>query len=91
MNSSADKLGILLAEIADLTKLADEIKNDFKAQYTATGVKVFEGDMFKSTVVDADRATVDYKAILKELNVDAKLIAKYTTYNLVLSVKTTSR
>ena len=91
MNASADKLGILLAEIADLTKLADEIKNGFKAEFTANGAKVFEGDLFKATVIDANRATVDYKAILKELNVDAELIAKHTTFNLVLSVKTTSK
>lgn len=89
--NSTDKLGNLLAQIADLTKLADEIRDGFKAEFVAKGSKVFEGDLFKSTVISADRDTVDYKAILKELNVSPELIAKYTKTNLVLSVKTTSR
>jgi hypothetical protein len=58
-------LGKLLAQIADLTKQADAIKDEFKDEATLPGGdKVFVGNLFKATVVEANRKTVDNAAVL---------------------------
>jgi len=62
----ADQLGTLLAKIAELTKQADAIKDAFKDEATAGGDKVFEGNLFKATVVEANRKTVDAVAVLAD-------------------------
>ena len=54
--TSVDVLGATLAQIADLTKQADKIKDSFKDVATLPGgAHVFEGAMFKATVIEADR------------------------------------
>ena len=71
--NTIDTLGTLLAQIADLTKQADAIKDELKDSATApNGSKVFEGDMFKATVVEANRKTTDWLALVAtKLNVEA--------------------
>ena len=87
-----DELGTLLATIADLTAKADAIKDELKDAATASGgSKVFEGNLFKATVIESNRSTVDYKALLADLGVSADVVAKYTKTTAVFSVKTTSR
>lgn len=87
-----DELGALLATIAELTAKADAIKDDLKDAATAPGgSKVFEGNLFKATVVESNRSTVDYKTLLADLGVSADVVAKYTKTAAVFSVKTTSR
>jgi hypothetical protein len=90
---SIDTLGTLLAQISDLTKQADAIKDMLKDQATSSvdAQKVFEGVLFKATVIPANRSVVDYKALLAELNVQADVIAKHTKISAVFSVKTTSK
>jgi hypothetical protein len=64
-SAPADRLGKLLAQIADLTKQADAIKDEFKDEATSVGGdKVFVGNLFKATVVEANRKTVDNVAVL---------------------------
>lgn len=89
--SSVDNLGELLARIADLTKQADAIKDAIKDNASAGGDKVVEGELFKATYVEANRSTVDYKALCAALGITAELIAKYTKTTAVFSVKVTSR
>ena len=90
--NTVDTLGALLAQIADLTKQADSIKNELKDSATApNGSKVFEGDMFKATVIEANRATVNYKKLLADLGVTEDTVAQYTSTSAVFSVKVTSR
>jgi len=90
--NTIDTLGTLLAQIADLTKQADSIKDELKDSATApNGSKVFEGDMFKATVIEANRATVNYKKLLADLGVTDDTVAKYTSTSAVFSVKVTSR
>ena len=90
--TQVDVLGATLAQIAHLTKQVDAIKDDLKDQATsANGSKVFEGAMFKATVVEADRKVVDYKKMLADLGVSAETIQQYTSVTAVFSVKTTSR
>ena len=100
-----DALGALLAQIADLTKQADSIKDGIKNDASLTGDKVFEGDLFKATYIESNRSTVDYKkilaaltALLQEQNkeIDANklvvgLVASNTNTSAVFSVKVTSR
>ena len=90
--NTIDTLGALLAQIADLTKQADAIKDELKDSATApNGSKVFEGDMFKATVIESNRATVNYKKLLADLGVTEDTVAKYTSTSAVFSVKVTSR
>jgi hypothetical protein len=90
--TDVDVLGALLAQISDLHKQADQIKDSIKDRATAPGgVKVFDGAMFKATVVASDRKTVDYKRMLADLGVSAETVAQYTSTTAVFSVKTTSR
>ena len=90
--TKVDSLGALLAQISELTKQADAIKDELKDAATLpSGDKVAEGAMFKATVVSTDRKTVEYKKLLADLGVDAETIAKYTSTTAVFSVKVTSK
>lgn len=90
--NNVDTLGALLAQIADLTKQADAIKDGLKDSATApNGSNVFEGDMFKATVVESNRSTIDWKALSKDLGITDEQLAAYTKTAAVFSVKVTSR
>ena len=90
--TQVDKLGFLLAQIAELTKQADEIKDAIKDQATIEGgLQVIEGNMFKATVVEANRKVTDWKAIAKICNIPEDVIIDNTKITAVFSVKTTSR
>ena len=87
-----DELGMLNAQIADLTKRAEAIKDAMKDIATSpNGDKVFEGHVFKATVVESNRATVNYKKLLADLGVNEETIAKYTSTSAIFAVKVTSR
>jgi hypothetical protein len=90
--NTIDTLGTLLAQIADLEKQASAIKDGLKDAATApNGSKVFEGDLFKATVSESNRSTVDWKALAADLGIDAQTLAKYTKVAAVFTVKVTSR
>lgn len=90
--TEVDVLGALLAQISDLTKQAESIKDSLKDQATAPGgSNVFDGAMFRATVVSSDRKVVDYKKMLADLGVSAETIAQYTSTTAVFSVKTTAK
>lgn len=90
--NTIDTLGALLAQIADLEKQANAIKDDLKDSATAPGgSKVFEGDLFKATVVESNRSTIDWKQLSADLGIDAETLAKYTKTAAVFAVKVTSR
>ena len=87
-----DELGLLLAQIANLTAKADKIKDEMKDAATLPGGdKVFEGNLFKATVIESNRSVVDYKKMLSDLGISAEKVAQYTKVTAVFSVKTTSR
>lgn len=89
--TSVDTLGSLLAQIADLTKQADAIKDSIKDTASLGGAKVVEGAMFKATYIESNRSVVDNKALLAELGATADQIARHTKTTAVFSVKVTSR
>ena len=84
--SSVDTLGNLLAQIADLTKQADAIKDVIK-----DGGKTIEGVMFKATYIEANRKVVDTKKMYADLGITEDMVAKYTSITAVFSVKVTAR
>ena len=89
--TQVDTLGFLLSQIAELTAKADAIKDQFKDNASAGGVKAVEGDLFKATYVEANRTSVDYKALCADLGITAEQIAKYSKTAAVFSVKVTSK
>lgn len=90
--NNIDTLGTLLAQIADLTKQADLIKDGLKESATApNGSNVFEGDLFKATVIESNRSTIDWKSLSKDLGITDEQLAAYTKTAAVFSVKVTSR
>jgi hypothetical protein len=89
--NKVDTLGSLLAQISDLTKQADAIKDGIKNAASAGGNKVVEGALFKATYVECNRTVVDYKKLCADLNVTAEQLATYTKNTAVFSVKVTSK
>lgn len=89
--TQVDKLGMLLAQIAELTAKAEEIKDELKDAATAGSAKVVEGNLYKATVVEANRKVTDWKAIAKVCNIPEDVIIANTSITAVFSVKTTSR
>jgi hypothetical protein len=89
--NSVDTLGQLLAQIAQLTKQADAIKDQIKDSASLGGDKVVEGDLFKATYSESNRSSVDYKALLAELGATAQQIATHTKTTAVYTVKVTSK
>lgn len=89
--ASVDQLGMLLAQIAELEAKADAIKDSLKDAATSGPCNVFEGNLFKATVVEANRRVTDWKAIAKVFNIPDEVIIDNTKVTAVFSVKTTSR
>jgi hypothetical protein len=89
--NKVDELGVLLAQIAELTAKADAIKDGIKESASMGGDKVVVGDLFKATYTESNRSTVDWKKLSKDLGIGADVIAKYTGTTAVYSVKVTSR
>lgn len=89
--TQVDELGLLLAQIADLTAKADKIKDSIKDAASAGGPTIVEGNLFKATYIESNRSVVDYKKLLADLGVTADQVAAYTKTTAVFSVKTTAR
>jgi hypothetical protein len=90
--NNVDTLGKLLAQIADLTKQADAIKDGLKDSATApNGSNVFDGELFKATVIESNRSTIDWKSLSKDLGITDEQLAAYTKTAAVFAVKVTSR
>ncbi len=83
--ASVDQLGALLAQIADLTKQADAIKDAIKDAANAGGPKVVEGALFKATYTETNRATFDKDAFIKVHGAEA-----YKQFTKTSAVKHTS-
>ena len=90
--NTVDELGMLQAQIADLTAKADLIKDAMKEIATRPGAgNKFDGAIFRATVVESNRNTVNYKKLIEDLGIDQTVLADYTTTSAVYSVKLTSR
>ena len=87
--NDVDRLGALLAEIADLTKQPDQIKDAIKDAASLGGPKVVEGALFKATYSESNRSTFDKDAFIKVHGAEA--YKQFTKTSAVFSVKVTSR
>ena len=87
--NDVDRLGTLLAEIADLTKQADQIKDAIKDAASLGGPKVVEGAIFKATYTETNRSTFDKDAFIAVHGAEA--YKQFTKTSAVFSVKVTSR
>jgi len=85
-----DTLGSLMAQIAELTKQADKIKDELKDAASLSGQKSFEGASYKATYSESNRSTVDWKAIAAEMAIPADMIARHTKTSAVYSIKTSA-
>lgn len=84
---SVDRLGMLLAQIADLTAEADAIKDAIKKSGES-----LEGSFFKATLVDMDRKVFDKEFFIKDNGPDgAAIYDAYTKNTSCISVRVTSR
>jgi len=81
---SVDRLGVLLAQIADLTEQADAIKDAIKR-----GGQSVEGSLFKATLVDSDRKIFDKEFFVKEHG--PGVYDAYTKNTVSISVRVSSR
>jgi len=87
--NDVDTLGSLLAQISDLQKQADSIKDGLKDAASAGGPKVVEGALFKATYIESNRSVFDKDAFIKVHGAEA--YAAFTKVSAVFSVKVTSR
>lgn len=81
---SVDRLGMLLAQIADLTKEADAIKDAIKLSGAS-----LEGSFFRATLVDMDRKVFDKEFFVEQHG--AVAYDAYTKNTSCVSVRVTSR
>jgi hypothetical protein len=81
---SVDRLGVLLAQIADLTEQAEAIKDAIKR-----GGQSVEGSLFKATLVDSDRKIFDKEFFIKDQGAD--VYDAYTKNTVSISVRVSSR
>ena len=81
---SADRLGMLLAQIADLTLEAEAIKDAIKK----SGASI-EGVFFAASFVDSDRKVFDKEFFIEQHG--AAMYDDYTKNIVVRSVRVTSR
>lgn len=84
-----DELGMILAQIADLEKRAEEIKKTIKDSASAGGAKVVEGELFKATYIESNRSVFDKAAFVKVHGEEA--YAQFTKTTAIFSVKVTSK
>jgi len=82
-----DRLGLLQAQIAELTEQAEILKDAFKN----AGEGKYVGDLYKATVTMSPRNVVDYKTLIADLNVSDELIAKYTKQSVSIAIRVTAR
>jgi len=81
---SVDRLGVLLAQIADLTDQADAIKAAIKR-----GGESVEGSLFKATLVDTDRKIFDKEFFVQTYGAEAYDACTKNTVS--VSVRVSSR
>lgn len=87
--TKVDELGLLLAQIADLTTKAEKIKDEIKDAASKGGPKVIEGNFFKATYSESNRTVFDKEKFVKAFG-EAEY-TKYTKVSASFSVKTTAR
>jgi len=82
INSIADQLGYLNAQIADLQDEAKSLKGDL----IESGYDQIEGDHYNVSVVRSERANVNWQKIARDLGASDRKIAANTKKSETVSV-----
>jgi hypothetical protein len=82
-----DRLGMLMAQAADINEQIDALKDSIKNQ----GEGNYEGSLYKANVKLSQRKVVDYKTLIAELNVPSNLVDAHTTTTASITLKITAR
>jgi len=85
--TNIDRLGMLMAQAADINEQIDALKDSIKNQ----GEGNYEGSLYKANVKLSQRKVVDYKTIIAELNVPSNLVDAHTTTTASITLKITAR
>ena len=85
--SGVDRLGMLLAQIADLNKQANDIKKTLKEM--AYLGNTFEGNLFRAVVIEQERVSYDTDVLKSAADQAILELAKRESF--VVSVKVTGR
>mgnify|MGYP003352944236 FL=1 len=85
--NNVDKLGMLMAQIADLEAQANKIKDEIKN----AGEGYYDGSLFRANVSLSQRAVVDNKAVFADAHVPAEIIEKHTRTTAIITLKVTAR
>lgn len=80
-----DRLGVLLAQISDLTKEANDIKKALKE----STVRELDGALFRAVVVEQERTTYDTDVLKTAATSEILELAKRESF--CVSVKVTAR
>ena len=83
--NAVDELGTIQAQIAELRIREKELKGAI----FATGDT--EGELFKATIIEAERRQVNWKAIAAKLNPSHQLVRAHSETKMVTSMKVTAR
>ena len=83
--STVDELGLLKAQIADLTKKAEALKTELIAQ----GAGVYDGALYRASVAETSRSYLDADLARKFLT--EKQLAKITKVCGTVTVRVTAR
>lgn len=81
----ADEFGRLKAKAAEIEQRLGELK----VEIVASGHDAIEGDLFRVTVSQAERQTLDMAAVREKLS--PQFIAKHTNVTVVTSVRCVAR
>lgn len=82
-----DQLAVLDRQIKALTEQSKALKDQVANQY---GEGKHRGEQYGATVALCKTTTVDYKALLAELGVDAQMVAKHTKHGASIRVTVTA-
>lgn len=85
LTSAIDRLGQLKAEIAELKSEESKLRDVLVEQ----GPGSYEGDLFRVTVSQGERATLDLDAVRAKLS--PQFLAAHTNYTNVTTVRVVAR
>ena len=80
-----DELGLIQAQIAELRVLEKALKGAILQSGDT------EGDLFKATIIEAERRSVDWKAVANHLEPSYQLVRAHSKTTDVVTIKVTAR
>lgn len=88
LGALADELGAIKAQIADLKKREDELKDQL---FENTGITVVEGELFRAVQIQSQVETTDWKAVALRCEPSYQLVTAHTTTSTRTTVRVSAR